>query len=399
MLRFQAKRSHRLKLVRYIITNFAYGTGPYLRTTELALAINRKLGERGGDGFGIIVPWVYGERQRRIMQEEFGAPDGESTNTIFLDRKLGELLRRVFYSGDQPYADSLRRWVAEYRVMSDEAARYLSGDLSLEDLSGKRLTVRKPDIALELARAPRIRFGVAQVYSVTFGYISEILEHALEAPAGAIRTDPKLMASAIAYARELEELARFHGLAEPGTFSHLETRTPRYKTECAIPPTITPPKPNDDPIEEGIYVTITGIPGLERLYAEARSLGLKLYSNDPAAVPGSEYLSPHVVPNPKIKLQFARSGWGSIWLSQLSGTPFVAPSFDPDDDPEIYFNNTCIGKLGLGIVYRGQPLREILDAAEKLKPGITRRNQEIERKFGTLDGNQYAAKRIVKETQ
>src|SRR3989344_3933453 len=165
---------------------------------------------------------------------------------------------------------------------------------------------------------------------------------------------------AIVVAEEIEGGAEWHGLAEPSTFSYLPARALRYPTEEAIPPTIPPPSPDHSLMGDGIYVTVTGIPGLERLYREAKALGMKLYSNDPKAIPASERLLPHAVVNPHIKLQFARSGWGSVWLSQLSGTPLVVPDFDPADDPEIYFNNRCVEMLGLGIVWRGQSLGGIL---------------------------------------
>lgn len=377
--------------MRHIITNFAYGTGPYLRTTELAIALNRELESAGTERLGVIVPWVYGEKQKRVMLEEFGEHEAAHPGEILLDRRLGELLGRVFYSGERAYEAALRRWVEEGNAISREAEDYLSGALSVEDLSGRRSEIRGQDIALELGRAPRIAFGTAPVYNVTFGYISEILEHVLAEPRGAIAVDHKLVRRAIPLATALEGEAVFHGLAEPGTFTYLADRKPRYPTGVAIPPTISPPRPSTEPLAEGIYVTITGIPGLERLYAEARHLGLKLYSNDPAAVPGSEYLSPHLIPNPGIKLQFARSGWGSVWLSQLSDTPFVAPAYDPTDDPEMYFNNRCLEALGLGIIYRGQPLAEILDQSERLRSGITAFNDRLRERFGTLDGNAYAA--------
>ena len=383
--------------MQYVVTNFAYGTGPYLRTTELALALNRERESQGRERLGIIVPWVYDGKQRRIMLEEFGVHERVHPAEILLDAALGKILKKVFY-GENTYQEALRHWVDEFGDASRAAHAHLTGECALETLRGEARTVRGDDIVLELARAPRIRYGVAPVYSVTFGYISEILEEALRAPDADVASPRDLMRGALALAKELEEEAVFHGLTEPGTFSYRENRTPRYRVEQSIPPTITPPQPNTESIAEGIYVTITGIPGLERLYAEAERLGLKLYSNDPAAVPGSEYLSPHMIPNVAIKLQFARSGWGSVWLSQLSGTPFVTPVFDPLDDPEIYFNNICIEKLGLGIVYRGESLKDILAAAERLRPGIAERTQELRTRFGTLDGNQYAARIISEKT-
>ncbi len=383
--------------MKYLVTNFAYGTGPYLRTTEFALAVNRECERLGMERYGIIVPLVYGDKQKRIMKEEFGAEISAHPDEILLDAELGAMLGSVYY-GDNSYEEALRKWVATVGSVSEQAERHLRGNLDIERLSdGVRTTVPGSDIVLELARAPRVRYGVAPVYAATFGYISEVLEHVLEEPETAISLDRALAAEAIPMMRQLEEQAVLIGHAEPGTFSYLENRAPRYASEVPIPPTISTPRPNTDAIEEGIYVTITGIPGLERLYAEAEKLGLKLYSNDTKSVPGSHKLLPHVVPNPAIRFQFARSGWGSVWLSMLSGTPIVCPDFDPKDDPEIFFNNRCIEKLGIGIIYRGQPLSAIVEEAERLKPGIAAFVRSLQDRFGILDGSAYTATLIAKQ--
>lgn len=381
--------------MRFIVTNFAYGTGPYLRTTELAIAVNREREARGRERFGIVVPWVYGERQRRVMAEAFGDYDRSHPGELYLDAALGAILAPVFYDGAVGYAEALRAWTGAFAPASARARERLSGTLELETLGGETRTMANVEYAIELARAPRLCFGVAPVANVTFGYVSEILEHTLAEPPSEIAVDRALVRAAIPIAVSVEREAAWHGLAEPSTFSYLSDREPRYLVEEAIPPTITPPPFDQRPIAEGIYVTITGIPGLERLYREAKAFGLRIYTNDPRAVPGGERQHPRVIANRSIKFQFARAGWGSVWHSLLSGTPLVVPDFDPADDPEICFNNRCIEALGLGAVWRGQPLAEILAEAERLRPGLRQRTAALEQRFGTLDGNAYAARRIV----
>lgn len=380
--------------MKYLVANFAYGTGPYLRTAELARAVNREYRLRGREPFDVIVPWVYGEKQKRIMRDAFGNGGNADGGAILLDRVLGEIVGGVFY-GNNTYEEALRLWVERHDALSHAAGAHLSGVITLEDLDGTVRTVSHPDIAAELNRAGRIAYGVAPVYAVTFGYISAILEETLTAPAGAIAVDRDLVRRAIPMALEIERWQALHARAHPGTFSYRADEGRAWPDDIAIPPTIDPPSPHDEPMDEGIYVTITGIPGLERLYGEAHALGLRLYTNDPEAVPDAHVLPPRAVANPRIKLQFARSGWGSVWLSQLVGTPLVVPAYDPHDDPEIYFNNICIEKLGLGIVYRGQPLGEILAEAERLRPGIAAYNRSLAERFGTLDGNAYAARLVA----
>lgn len=379
--------------MKYIVNNFAYGTGPYLRTTELALAVNEELESRGQNRLGIIVPWVYGEKQKRIMLEEFSSTNKKYPGEILLCARLGEILKTIFY-GDNTYQESLRIWADKFDEVNSAASGYLKGDIDVEDLDGHKKVVSGHDVVMELSRSGRVKYGLPLSYGVSFGHTSEILKNTLAVSTNEIAVDRELVKQVIPLAEEVENQHKLLAVAHPGTFSYLANRQ-IYHKEVLIPPTIYPPVPNNDDIAEGIYVTITGIPGLERLYGEAQKLGLKLYSNDPKTVPGSEKLLPHVVPNPRIKLQFARSGWGSVWLSMLSGTPFVCPEFDPKDDPEIYFNNLCIEKLGLGVIYRGQPLAEILASAEALKLKIQTLNKNLLDRFGTCDGNRYCAKNIV----
>ncbi|OGZ96924.1 MAG: hypothetical protein A3B34_00955 [Candidatus Sungbacteria bacterium RIFCSPLOWO2_01_FULL_54_21] len=377
--------------MQYAVANFAYGTGPYLRTTELALAINRERAVRGLPELGVIVPWVYGEKQRRIMREAFADAPLEN---VLLDKRLGGMLGTIFY-GEHTYEQALRLWVERHDALSGEVRRHLSGEIAVEDVRGNTRTVRGSDIVIEISRAGRLAYGVAPVYAVAFGYVSEIMDKVRTIPQEAIALDRELARRAAVLARGVEQSYVFRGRAHPGTFSYQEDEGRHPDGDTAIPPTIDVTAPHDEDIPEGIYVTVTGIPGLERLYREAKALGLRLYANDPDAVPGSEWLSPRAVANPRIRLHFARSGWGSVWLSQLTMTPLVAPSYDPHDDPEIYFNNICVEKLGLGVLYRGQPLADILAHAERLRPRVAALNAALAARFGTLDGNSYAARRIT----
>lgn len=361
---------------KYIITNFIYGTGPFLRTTEIAVAVNSQV----KNPYGIIVPWVMGERQRKIMLEEFPT----QADTIFLDKQLGDILNTVFYN-EKGYEESLRVWVENFEEKSQQAQTYLKGILHTETLSGKKVEINGKDIEIEINRSPRIKFGIEKSFGVTFGHTSEILRKVLDIPQEVISVDRALVRKAIPISEELEK-NRLTFVAYPGTFSYLNQE--KY---IETPPTITIPPINQEPLERGVYVSVSGIPGLDDLYKTVSKLGLKLYSNDPSKIPNSTLLSPHLISNPNIVAQFARSGWGSVHLSLLLGVPLIVPAFDPKDDPEIYFNNKCIEAFGLGIVYKNQSIEEI----QSLKTNISKFNKTIKEKFGTLEGVNYCAKLIV----
>lgn len=379
---------------QHIITNFAYGTGPYLRTTDLAIAVNDEFENRGHARLGIIVPWVYGERQKRVMLEEFAEHEKNHQGEIMLDVELGGLLRSVFYA-NATYEQALSKWVDSYKQVSDTAHRHLSGIIDVETLSGEKLQINGKNIVMELSRSPRVRFDVAPAYFTSFAYVAEILERARGVKEIEVPFD--LLEKGIEAANWVERGQRMRTIAWPATFAYIREHTPRYEGEILVPPIAPPPKPNDDVIDPGIFVTITGIPGLERLYADARRLGLKLYSNDVDAVQGSVKALPHIIPNKSMTLQFARAGWSSIWISMISGTPLVVPNFDAKDDPEIYFNNRSVKALGLGVVYYGQSLEDILKETPRIKESYRKIREEILARWGMLDGNRYCARIFVED--
>ncbi|GEM_PF-342110 len=411
----------------YIVTNFAYGTGPYLRTTDLAIVFNDELEKAGQERMGIIVPWVYGEKQKRVMLEEFADHEEKYPGEILLDKILGELLRSVFYA-DSMYEEALAAWTSTYREVSLHAYQHLSFPFEVETMSGETQSVPRMSIAVELSRSPRIRYNIAPAYYTSFANVADILERAQNIPE--IVVDHELLKKGVKAAEWVERNQKIRCVAWPATFAYMRTslfsghaerseasqeksgmgsfagaqddgeavdKLSRYQDEILVPPIAPPPQANNDDIDKGIFVTITGIPGLERLYQDAKRLGLKLYSNDTEAVPGSIRMSPHVIPNKNIVLQFARAGWSSIWISMISGTPLVVPEFDSHDDPEIYFNNRSVEELGLGIMYRGQPLEEILKEVGRIKASCTAIKDQILGKWGTLDGNRYCAKMFVKD--
>ena len=383
-----------LEYKNYAVLNFAYGTGPYLRTTDLAIAFNAELERRGQPRLGIIVPWVYGDKQKKVMLEEFAGHEQKYPGEILLDAGLGAILKSIFY-GDSSYEDSLTKWTSNAPAVSAQAKEHLSVVLNLETFSGGKEQVNGKDIVIELNRSPRLRYDVAPSYFTSFGYIGEILEAAVKESKDKIAVQTELLMAGVKTANWVEQEHRLHCISYPATFSFRDDYKSRYSDEILVPPIGPVPLPNNEPIEKGIFVTITGIPGLERLYAEAQALGIKLYSNDTKAVPGSIRALPHIIPNKNIVFQFARSGWSSVWLSMLVGTPLVMPDFDPKDDPEIYFNNLAVEKLGIGLIYHGESLMELFQKAKKVREKQAQVQAGILAKWGTLDGTAYCAKLFV----
>ncbi len=354
---------------RYIVTNFAYGNGPYVMTTKLAVTFNDELEKAGQPRMGIIVPHIYGEKQKEIMAEE-----GLLSDEIILDAKLGAILAKVFYSNTD-YAAYLAQWTANFKEVSREANAYLSETYGAA-------------IAVELSRSPRVLYGLrVPMYSTSFGHMSQIFEKAKEVPA--IKIPKDLLGKAAEVAKCIEREQQILAVGYPGVFSYDKEYAPVYKQEIGVPPIAPMPKPDTSEIEKGIFITKTGIPGLERLYGEIEKSGLKVYTNTDH--------SPAMITNKNILLHFARAGWASIWFSMLAGKPLVIPAYDAKDDPEIYFNNTAIAALGIGITYRGQSIGELIKEAEKAAGRCRAMNESILDCWKTLDGTRYSAKIFAKD--
>lgn len=339
---------------QFLVTNFAYGTGPYLRTTELAIAFNNELEKAGQGRFQIIVPLVYGEKQKKIMAEE-----GLLSDEIILDADLGKILNKAFFVGNNDFREYIKNWALSVENISSEANKYLKSRYG-------------NNIAVELNRSPRISYNIAPSYFTSFVYLGEIFEKR------------GLSAEFMRQAERIEKNQKIRAIAYPATFSWAPDYKPRYDGEILVPPIGPIPKPNNEKIEPGVFVTKTGIPGLERLYNDAEKFGLRIYSN--------ESHSPNLVANKNIKFHFARSGWSSVWLSLLAETPLVVQEFDSKDDPEIYFNNIAIEKMGIGIVYRGQSLEEILAQSDRIKVSMAKLKSDILKRWGAFDGTRYAAR-------
>ena len=135
-----------MKNKKYIILNFLHGNGPYLRTTELALAVNDLLEKRGEERMGIIVPWVYKIRQIQIMKHNFGRFIDKYPDEILLDKNLGARLRSTFYDGNN-YGEWLNYFLNNYKEAEEKIQNYISGDLTVETFSGKEVKIKKEGIA------------------------------------------------------------------------------------------------------------------------------------------------------------------------------------------------------------------------------------------------------------
>ncbi|MFA5974905.1 MAG: hypothetical protein WC859_01915 [Elusimicrobiota bacterium] len=383
--------------MNYIIENISYGYGPFLRLTEIAVALNRTLSTWNRPALGIIVPWLYGEKQREIMRQAFATPENQETSRlIFLDADLGRLLNTLLFQGG-PFRDFLSGWSERTASVEAQCRKHLGGPIVLENLHGEKTAIQGPSITMELQRSPLVRFDVAPSYCVTFAHRSEILRRASIETSGTFNIPTDLLRSAQRAFDRVEDAPALHLMTHPGPFWD-DSDAPKTTASHHVDIPLTAFLPEDPfPVEQqGIYVSASGIDRLDRLYPSLSQLGMAIYSNRPDVIPGSRYAPPSALRNKKIVAHLARSGWGALWSSILAGVPLIVPPYDADDDPEIFFNNRCIERLAIGRVYRPDSLAQTLQGLGSLRQNIQALSDKLTKRFGTLDGSRLAAQEIVR---
>lgn len=347
--------------MKSIIINPSYGNNPYLRATEIALKVKEILEEE----FVIVVPHVYGKQQERILEEEF-----KGDTSIILDEKFGTILKQIFFGGDS-YQEHLSHWIEHSDFVGKQAHDYLSTTY---------------DIAMEISRSPLIALGIQPAYYTSFSRTSSLLGRAAGKEGIAINDDDLKQAAKLR--KKIEDPYALHFITVPGTFEP-------EKNDIPIPLTMALPLVSGDAVKEGIYVTLSGIPkaDVDVMKEIANHFGTRLYTNDTSKLPNATWAPQNIIASPRIIAHIARPGWGSTWMSLCTDTPLIMPPYNLHDDPEIYFNIRRIEELGIGAVFQGQSLGEVL----KQKPGIAAYRKNLEKRFSGLDGCSIAARKIAED--
>jgi hypothetical protein len=376
---------------RYILTNFTHGYGPFIRTTECALAVARVIERITGERQTVVVPWVYGEAQRRILREEW--PDAH--DKVVLDAALGHAHASVTY-GAMSYAESLTVWLGERSRAEDTLAELLARPRTGETLDGKEVPLARAGVSLVITRAPRLRVRGMPAYGVGFGHVSDILQQALAEPGLVASPNRRLFDSAAHAFRQVEAEHRLHLIADPGTASVWNAPPRTLPREVVTPPTISlPPAPDLMVDQPAVYASVSGVQGRSSMVTSAREFGLEVYTNAPEHLPGGMRATPGVLRLPSFMFHYARPGWGAIWTTVLAGVPLVMPPPSGDDDPEIVFNTRWVERVGVGVVDIGQKAAELCAQVDQLRSSVAQERARVADRFGTLDGVSFVAEQIA----
>lgn len=385
-------------MIQYIVTNFGCGNGPFLRAVDLALAVRDRMVAAGStDEIRVLVPHVYGDRMPQLLQENHADRITANPHLFVLDEGLGRLLEQLIYDG-RDFRFTLDRLATAYPEIQTAVTHRLSERFDARAISGEPVTVSPDQLRCSVSRNPNVRMGTLPSFYTSIGYLERILKQTAEEPL-AERYDASLLRRAAEHARRAEDGQMIYFQPEPSAFSWATDATPFREGEIRTPPLFHPPQRiQDRDLKPGVYVLVSGIPELGRLYRDVTAQGWNVYVNQQIdEIPGAIRIEPKYVAHPAIQAVYARAAWNTIWLANLSKKPLICPAFMTDDFPEIAFNNRTVEQLQLGaIVHQGVSATDAIEQARALQPSIDAYYDALRRRYGTLDGIDMAASQIAK---
>ena len=383
-----------------ILTNFGPGFGPFVRTLDMARELTAQLKILGEESIDILIPGVFGEGQLRIIREQtFNDPC--LRQRIFLSDDLGKCLEPLMFS-DGDFNQHMLRFLGSYPRQQEKWNSLLTSRLSVTDIEGSPSTIDPETLTIEISRNPVIRSPIEFSYFTAIESQASIFEAILEEPDTIEGVDLGSVEEMLPFATEVERAFRLHFLPTIRTLSWRQDSTPRFPAERVTPPLIPMPVSPTEPLVEGLYISQSGIGGLQSLYEEAFCLPGRIYTNRAhTSVPVDQIVPPRFIAHPAIIWAYARAAWNTIWLANLTSTPLICPTHIERDHPEIFFNIRTVEQLGLAAIWdpAHEPLEEFLERLDR-EPLLSNQRSiynSILEEFGTLDGIEYCARQIVED--
>lgn len=399
----------------------AAGNEPNLLAVAIAKQINVILSHHGVQPGKIVVPAVNAN-VRRVLESEHGSDLAD----VFLDEKSGRIIEQLLATqGDfrahiQYVVNNHDRVDSEMLGHFGKAAKQFHA-YSLRE--GNEVLVSTANV-VTLDIAPR--WSVRDANSSHFIFpvlISELIDAAISANLDFDLSDMRAFQNVM---RSLEQ--RYSNVFVPkiGTLSACAlsglppnaSLSTRYSKLVDQPTSVggqsiiyTPGLGRGDVtsleastgLDSAIYSMFSGTGSA---IAETRALVADLIAQgQPMFVPewinnieGSIPRSPSVIFHPDVRAVIGRSGWGTLWKTIRAQKPFLAVPYRNGDDPEIFFNDITLERMGVGAVLarRGYSLTDIADVISSIGVNLKEINALTKGEFGTTDGVAYVANMIAK---
>ncbi len=384
--------------IKYVFTNFGYGTGPFARTLDMALRLREKVKTAGID-LRVLMPWAYGEKQKKVILEDHGEFMKENPEVVLLDKVLGDEMKKVLYDGEN-FNETLKKIIQNTDEIEQNFKERLSSTFTAQNAFGKEYAVNGKDVVLEVSRNPVVVTNIPFSYFSSVYSFEQMIAESKKYPE--LEIEPSLVDKAMPFVRKFEGYQRMHFRPEPWCFSY--DQNIRIPNEHITPPLVPPEEKDSQNIPESMYVGVTGTSlegsaNLKDLFRRANNLGFKIYSNKPIPeLENSEKALPTIVTNENIKYVYVRPGWNSIFYATMAGKALIIPDHVKGDFPEMFYNILSIEKLKLGVVWKeGMSADEVLKKAQERSQNVKKIYDKIQDKFGTLDGISYVVDKIAED--
>jgi len=392
-----------------LVLNPGHGNEPYILATAIGREVSKKFAAAGEKQPILVMPLLYGDRQRKILLEE--NPNPQDAQLLHLDEQMGEILKGVMFgSGD------FQQHLTHVNTHYDEVEKMLSERYRLD---GQSITARNVATKDEIDLDPRNIIGVIETgnrvpvkvphrYFAFPEVLSRVLHESMQHPElGFSESNMRKLAD-----RMLRVEAAYSQIFVPwvSTFSYqdasdLDSQPQTIDGRSRI---YTPAMKADIPktegeVDPGVYIMFSGtgsaVEANQSMVRAAHEAGIKAYTPPWETMEGASKMPPSAMADSGIWAIGGRAGWGTGWQAMQLAKPWLVPPYQHGDDPEIFFNNQTIEALRLGrlVGAGGISGSELSRAAQNISPGIRSLNAAIKDRFGTTDGIQYIADNIFQD--
>ncbi|HVT01299.1 MAG TPA: hypothetical protein VHE53_03660 [Patescibacteria group bacterium] len=390
-----------------LVLNPGHGNEPYIMATAIGREVSKKFESAGLEKPILVMPLLYGDRQKRIILEE----NPNDASMIYFDEKFGDILKDIMFgSGD------FGQHVAQVNAHYDEVDKMLNNRFNINSES---FTARSAVTQESAELSPKNIVGVIETgnkvsvkvphrYYAFPEVLSRVLNESIKHPElGFSEADMKKLAN-----RMIKVEAAYSQVFIPwvSTFSYqnAEDLSTQPTTVEGVSRTYTPAMKSDiavtnGEVEPGVYIMFSGTGSASEanksLISAAHQAGIKAFAPPWENIEGAEKAPPSVMSDRNIQAIMGRSGWGTGWQAMQLEKPWLVTPYQRGDDPEIYFNNKTIEALKLGrlVGSEGISADELISAAQEISPGLASLNIAIRQRFGTTDGIDYIADNIFKD--
>ena len=345
-----------------IVANPSNGNQPFIQICDIA----NRVASLTGIEFDVVVPEFYPGTQREIMGYRSGRHDN-----VYLSRELGELLVQTMIDSNG-YSNFLDRFTAHAGEVERRYQECLKAPIKALSLTGKEKTLSPKDIQFDVSAWMQLDTGL-RAYETGSFIFPQILDYAIAE--GGHGFDVEKLKQARDFSKDNKRFKKIF-LSSVHQLGFDNNRVP-YANEVYTPPQKEPSPEDKTDMPPFIYLNVPGNSfGRDKIlekYKEFTSQGLEVVFSTNLKDPSYRTSKPSIINNKNCRGVVGRSGMGTLWEAQLAKKPFI-PLVLENDDPEITFILRTINGIDL-----------------------VKETEEVERKFGTLNGIDYVARQIIKE--